>query len=76
MKLIFQPWLVEKGDVQHASVVHGPHLDQIHALSDVGQLWLCGDHGGNAGRLTGDQLTDGLDVYKRQEQSDEIKEGE
>ena len=60
MKLIFQPWLVEKGDVQHASVVHGPHLDQIHALSDVGQLWLCGDHGGNAGRLTGDQLTDGL----------------
>ena len=60
MKLIFQPWLVEKGDVQHASVVHGPDLHQIHALSDVGQLWLCGDHSGNAGRLTGDQLTDGL----------------
>ena len=60
MKLIFQPRLVEKSDVQRAGVVHSPHLHQIHALSDVGQLWLRGDHGGNAGRLAGDQLTDGL----------------
>ena len=59
-QLIFQPGLVEKGNIQRTGVVHGPDLHQIHALADVGQLWLRGNHGGDAGRFAGDELADGL----------------
>ena len=60
LQLTFQPGLVEKGHIQRASVVHGPDLHQIHALANVGQLWLRGDHGGDAGRFARDELADGL----------------
>ena len=59
-QLVFQPRLVEKGHIQRAGVVHGPHLHQIHAFADVGQRRLRGDHGGDAGRFAGDELADGL----------------
>ena len=52
-QLTFQPGLVEKGNIQRAGVVHGPHLHQIHAFADVGQRRLRGDHGGDAGRFAG-----------------------
>ena len=35
-EVVFQPGLVEKRHVQHAGLVHGPDLDEVHALSDVG----------------------------------------
>ena len=79
-EVVFQPGLVEKRHVQHAGLVHGPDLDEVHTLSDVGDGGGRGDHGGHAGALAGNQVRDALDlgavlVFPR-EPADEVPQGE
>ena len=59
-EVVFQPGLVEEGHIQHAGVIHGPDLDEVHALADVGDSGGRSDHGGHAGALAGDQVRDAL----------------
>ena len=58
LKLIFQPGLVEKGDVQHTGFIHSPNFYQIHALADVGDGRGRDDHGGYAGAFARNQVRD------------------
>ena len=55
---VFQPGLVEKGDVQHAGLVHRPDFHQVHPLADVGHGGRRGDHGRHAGALAVLELGD------------------
>ena len=79
VKLVFQPGLVEEGDLQHAGVVHGPDLDQVHSLADVGKGGRRGDHGGHTGGGIRVQLGDGDDLgavlIAPGEPADEIPQG-
>ena len=60
VKLIFQPGLIEKGDIQHAGFIHGPNFYQIHAFADMRNGRGRGNHCGYAGTFTRNQLCDAL----------------
>ena len=55
-QVVFQPRLVEEGHIQHAGLVHGPDLHQIHSLADVGHRGGRRDHSRHTGGLAGDQF--------------------
>ena len=58
LEAVFEPALVEEGQVQHPGLVHRPDLHKVHPLADVGKGGSGGDHGGHAGALPGDELGD------------------
>ena len=49
-------FLIEKGDVQHAVLVHGPHLHQRPPAGDASAPGVLGHGGPDAGVFAGDQL--------------------
>ena len=68
MEAGFPVLLIEKGNIQHAAVVHGPHLYQCAAAGDAAGGWVAGQHGPDAGVFAqllqglGPRLADALDV--------------
>ena len=61
MEVVLEPGLVEEGHIQYAAFVHGPDLDEVHPLADVGQRGRRGHHGLHAGALPCLQVGDAAD---------------
>ena len=61
MEIVFEPRLVEEGDVQNSGLVHRPELHQLHALPDPGDGGRGGRHGRAAGGPVLRQLRDGAE---------------
>ena len=59
MEIVFQPGLVEEGDVQCAGLVYCPEFYQLHTPADVGDGGRGGDHGRAAGGFIGGEFRDG-----------------
>ena len=56
LQLVFQPGLIEKGDIENTGFIDRPDLHQIHAFADVRNCGRRGNHGGDTGVFVGNQI--------------------